>query len=184
MGYFYLKEGVGTKNLYHRTVRTKQGSLKQSLELLHFVFNEIVYNISVPLWWTLQKMYPDEKWAQSFNFTTLPLQSYNVLLKLTNDVYAARIEGRFREFCFEVARTYIATIFENVMSQNTLNSSPEKTSGLSWNSIDDAQLSYYTDLIEDAIKFKWHQLLMARGYVLYIQRSQKMLYKPKRHNQL
>ena len=184
MGWFYLKREICTKDIYRQVVGTKQSCLKQSLEVLHFVFIEIIYNISLPLFVHWKKLYPDEKWTAEFNFSLQHLESYRPLLQLTNEVYAAKMKDRFRTFCVEAVQRWISILFQNVLAQNTLEQPSEQTVDHFQENIDGEILSYYADLFEDAINYKWEKLMIARAYVLHVQSSERMLYKPKRFNQL
>lgn len=184
MGSYRLKRELYTKDIYRQVVRTKQACLKHSLEVLHFVFIEIIYNISLPLFLEWKELYPDEKWTNDFNFTSHHLESYKILLKLTNQLFATTSHD-FRAFCVEGAQRWILALFENVISQNTLRHHPSKhTLRHFQDNIEGQNLSYYADIFEDAIKYKWEKLMIARNYVLYVLSFERMLYKPKRFNQL
>ena len=187
MGSYRLKREICTKDIYQKVVKTKETCLVQSLEVLHFVFIEIVYSISLPLFCKWKEIYPDEKWSDEFNFAWIHLESYNILIHLTNEVCAAA-QGTyhdFRQYCVESARRWLSVIFENTVSQNTAARFPsEGLVSKFTDSVDDKELFHYADVFEDAIRYKWEKLKMARAYVRHIQLSERMLYKPKRYYQL
>lgn len=183
MAWKYLKAELCTKDIYRQIVKTKSVCMRQALEVLDFVITEIIYNISAPLSIKLKELYPNEKWEEEFHFRG-PALHYNILIELTNEAYAANNGGHFRQFCIHAVRNWVTPIFEMVMSRNTSGSPSKQLIDHFVSNIDEAHLSYYADLFEDAINFKWRKLMMARTYILHLEDAQVTLYRPRRYNEL